>query len=182
MKILHVDSNTHYGDSEASFTIDELRTWVGNVEAGKVANFCAASMSGEATEPSRSYSLTISPSVIVSTGPFITALIGSGVSRYGGFKLLENVYVYDMGAFKKVPGSKEEIFKSKDLSLIDKRKLMRFLQFAASDFEASEELKRNSEKSFTAFLQDAFSINDQLVATLTYALAFCETESGVVTS
>lgn len=126
----------------------------------------------------RSYALSISPSVIVSTGPFISSLINSGVSRYGGFKLLENVSVYTSGAFKRVPASKEEIFKSKSLSLLDKRKLMRFLMFAASDFDKSNELEANTNKPFPVFLQDAFSIDKQLASTLSYALAFCENETG----
>ena len=180
MKVLHVDPNPYYGASEASLTSNELLEWTEDVQSGFRQGCLAASFSGQASESSRSYSLSISPSVIVSTGPFITSLIDSGVSRYGGFKLLENVSMYASGGFKRVPASKEEIFKSKDLSLLDKRKLMKFLMFASSDFESSEELNNNTDKDFSKFLQDAFAIDQQLALTLAYALAFRESASGLL--
>ncbi len=40
------------------------------------------------------------------------------------------------GFVRKVPGSKEEVFKDKSIGLLDKRRLMKFLMFAAGDFES----------------------------------------------
>ena len=178
--MLHVDPNPYYGASEASLMSNELREWTEDVQSGSRQSYLAASFSGQAAQSSRSYSLSISPSVIVSMGPFITSLTDSSVSRYGGFKLLENVSMYASGGFKRVPAIREEIFKSKDLSLLDKRKLMKFLMFAGSDFENSEDLNNNTDKDFSKFLQDAFAIDQQLALTLTYALAFRESESGLL--
>jgi RAB protein geranylgeranyltransferase component A len=42
------------------------------------------------------------------------------------------------GKVKRVPGSKEEIFKDKSISLLDKRRLMKFFMFAVGDFETDK--------------------------------------------
>ena len=39
------------------------------------------------------------------------------------------------GKATRVPGSKEEVFKDKSVSLVDKRRLMRFLMFVAGEYE-----------------------------------------------
>ncbi|KAI0959198.1 hypothetical protein AcW1_004099 [Taiwanofungus camphoratus] len=123
---------------------------------------------------SRQYSLSLCPSIIPSTGPLIDALIASGVSRYGGFKLLERVAIYDRpGLIKAVPGSKEDVFKSKELSLIDKRRLMRFLVFAAGDFEEKKELQGKEHSPFISFLKETFSLDDRATCAIAFALAFC---------
>ena len=42
---------------------------------------------------------------------------------------------------RRVPGSKEEVFKDKSISLVEKRRLMKFLLFAAGEFENDDILK-----------------------------------------
>ncbi|KAI5119632.1 hypothetical protein M0805_007895 [Coniferiporia weirii] len=180
LKVLHVDTNDYYGSDEASLTIKELQKWVGATRKGPNTGTSSASLYGELLQHSRAYSLSLSPSVIVSTGPLISSLIGSGVSRYGGFKLLERICVYSPSGFSSVPGSKEDIFKSKELSLLDKRKLMRFLVFASGDFEKAPEVQERSTMPFTEFLEQVFLLNKQLASALTYALALCNSDSEPV--
>jgi Rab proteins geranylgeranyltransferase component A len=124
----------------------------------------------------------LSPSVIPAIGPLITSLISSGVSRYGGFRLLERVAVYDRsGKVRSVPESKEHIFKNKDISLLDKRRLMRFLTFAASDFEGQVEIIGKEDVPFDEFLGDVFSLNREAVEAITFALTYCSSASGMFT-
>jgi len=68
----------------------------------------------------------------------VDTLVRSGVAKYTGFKLLDAVAMLEDGSIKKVAAAKEEIFNDKTLSLMDKRKLMKFLVFAGSEFEDSE--------------------------------------------
>ena len=77
-----------------------------------------------------------------------------------------------------VPGSKEDIFKNKDISLLEKRRLMRFLMFAVGDYEGSSELSGKENTPFYRFLRDAFTLNDDLAQVITYSLAFCTSSSG----
>lgn len=82
------------------------------------------------------------------------------------------------GVIKPVPGSKEDVFKTKDLSLLDKRRLMRFLLFAAGDFEASKELDGKGNMAFPTFLESEFKLKDEIAEFVVYALAFCSRPSG----
>lgn len=192
-KVAHVDANSYYGGNDASLTLDELVEWADEraftPDIGSSAylstqrrRYTSVSRSSSMPPQSRQYSLSLCPSIIPSTGPLIDALIASGVSRYGGFKLLERVAIYDRpGLIKAVPGSKEDVFKSKELSLIDKRRLMRFLVFAAGDFEEKKELQGKEHSPFISFLKETFSLDDRATCAIAFALAFCISASGTLT-
>lgn len=169
-------------------TVDELVTWA-DERAGDApstsyvsaqrSKYTSISKSGSSPPQSRQYSISLSPTIIPSIGPLIDALIASGVSRYGGFKLLEKVAIYTgPGSVKPVPGSKEDVFKNKELSLLEKRRLMRFLMFAAGDFEGKKELESKEDSPFIEFLRDVFSLDGQTAAAIAYALAFCTSATG----
>lgn len=105
----------------------------------------------------------------------------SGVAKYSGFRLLDCVSVYDSsGRARGVPGSKEDIFKSKDISLIEKRRLMRFLTFAAAgEFDGKKELDGRHETPFLEFLQSVFSLSEETCSAIAYSLAFCMSATGM---
>ncbi|KAJ7229209.1 GDP dissociation inhibitor-domain-containing protein [Mycena pura] len=169
-RVAHIDENAHYGSSQASLTFDELIQWQVAPPRGFSSFFCSG---GNIAQP-RTYSISLSPSLIPSKGPLIEALVASGVAKYGGFRLVERVFVYDpSGTAKPVPGSKEDVFKNKDISLIEKRRLMRFLQFAAGDFENKTELKNHADSPFPEYLKTVFSLNDEMTNAIAYALAYC---------
>lgn len=96
---------------------------------------------------SRQYSISLMPTVIPATGDLISALVGSGVSRYGGYKLLDAVGVYvsnehsSTGILRKVPSNKEDVFKDREMTLIEKRRLMKFLMFAGGEVESAPEMQ-----------------------------------------
>lgn len=130
---------------------------------------------------SRQFGLSLCPTIIPSIGPLIDSLVASGVSRYGGFKLLEQVALYESpGVVKPVPGSKEDIFKDTSLSLLHKRRLMRFLMFAGGEFEDKPELQGNEDTPFPDFLKNKFSLDDAAIQAIAYALSFCVSASGEV--
>jgi RAB protein geranylgeranyltransferase component A len=88
--------------------------------------------------------------LLPSVGPLIDKLIQSDVGKYVTFRILNGVFVANSAAstevdgtveFKAVPASKEAVFKDKTISLLDKRKLMKFLMMAVGDYESSESLK-----------------------------------------
>ncbi|KAJ7446885.1 FAD/NAD(P)-binding domain-containing protein [Mycena galericulata] len=171
LKVAHIDQNPYYGAGEASLSFEELIQW--QISPGP--EYSSFSRSGDTIEQARAYSLSLAPSLIPSNGPLIDALVASGVSRYGGFRMIERVCVYDpSGTVKPVPGSKEDVFKNKEISLVDKRRLMRFLMFAAGeDFEEKKELEGHSDTPFPDFLRSVFSLNEEMTNAITYALAYC---------
>ncbi|GLB33328.1 putative FAD NAD-P-binding domain-containing protein [Lyophyllum shimeji] len=173
-KVAHLDENPYYGGAEASLSLDELAQWADAQASSSSPKYTSISRSLEVPSQTRQYSVCLSPSVIPSIGPIISSLVSSGVAKYGGFRLLEHVGVYHpSGVIKNVPGTKEDIFKSKEIALIDKRRLMRFLMFAVGDFEDKNELKGVDEIPFGDFLKDVFSLKDELHTALVFALAFC---------
>ncbi|KAI1788932.1 FAD/NAD(P)-binding domain-containing protein [Ganoderma leucocontextum] len=184
-KVAHVDNNQYYGGDEASLTLDELAEWAdirsgrrdassSDYLAAQKARYTSISRSETIPPQARQYAVSLAPSIVPSIGPHIEALIASGVSRYGSFKLLEKVAVYDRpGLVQSVPGSKEDVFKSKVLSLIDKRRLMRFLMFAAGEFEGKKELEGKEQTPFVQYLREVFALDEKAVNAIAYALAFC---------
>jgi RAB protein geranylgeranyltransferase component A len=110
----------------------------------------------------------------------ISSLISSGVSRYGGFKLLERIALYNKpGYVNSVPSTKEDIFKDKQISLVEKRRLMRFFTFAAGEFEGEPEINGSEDIPLLDFLKTKFSVTDKVAETIAYALAFCTSTSGL---
>jgi Rab proteins geranylgeranyltransferase component A len=113
----------------------------------------------------------------------ISSLIASGVAKYGGYRLVKRVGVYDgQGSVRLVPSSKEAVFRDHTISLLDKRRLMRFLLFAAGDFEDNPELAGKEDTPFGEWLRTTWSLNDQLVDAISYALSYCTSSSGILFS
>ncbi|KAF9027100.1 FAD/NAD(P)-binding domain-containing protein [Hymenopellis radicata] len=170
LRIAHLDGHPYYGNNEASLSLDEFIDW-----CQKQPN---STVHGESLPQARSYSISLAPSVIPAVGPLISSLVSSGVSRYGGFRLVEKVSLYDANlGVVNVPGSKEDIFKSKSFSLVEKRRLMRFLMFASGSLEEQPELEGMEQAPFGDFLRQKFSLKEEIVVAIVYALAFCYTDS-----
>ncbi|KAG1729069.1 FAD/NAD-P-binding domain-containing protein [Suillus paluster] len=163
-KVAHIDPNPYYGADQASLSLDELAQWEENH---------SATNHGELPPHARQYSVSLAPSVIPSIGPFISSLIASGVSRYGSFKLLGRVVIYDGGVLKDVPQSKDDIFQNKAMSLLEKRRVTRFLMFAAGEFENREELHGQENSPLLDFLQKTFLLSGATARAIAYALGYC---------
>ncbi|KAG1811356.1 FAD/NAD(P)-binding domain-containing protein [Suillus variegatus] len=168
-KVAHIDPNPYYGADQASLSLDELVQWVNH----RKEHDRSVTHYGEVPPHARQYSVSLGPSVIPSIGPFISSLIASGVSRYGSFKLLGRVVIYDGGMLKDVPQSKDDIFQSKAMSLLEKRRVTRFLMFAAGDFENNKELHGQENSPLLDFLHRIFLLSEATARAITYALGYC---------
>ncbi|KAG9016738.1 Rab proteins geranylgeranyltransferase component A [Tulasnella sp. 427] len=131
---------------------------------------------------SRLYAISLLPCLVPASGPIITSLIASGTSKYGEFCLLSSVAICsprddnhpeDGWEPKRVPSSKEDVFKDRSLSLLDKRKLMKFLMFAASDAEDPLELQGQEQSSLLEFLEKKFALPKSLASAIAFATAHC---------
>lgn len=98
---------------------------------------------GSLAQDRRRYALSLFPALMVSRGELVSTLISSDVAKYVGFRLLDGVSVWDAptSSARRVPGSKEDVFRDKSISLPEKRKLMKALLFAGSEFEEDEVFK-----------------------------------------
>ncbi|KAI5998069.1 FAD/NAD(P)-binding domain-containing protein [Pisolithus albus] len=179
-KVAHVDPNAYYGGDEAALTLDELATWAERHSSPNISDqvqqcttYTAEYCSTLNVSHPKQYTISLSPSVIPAIGPFITSIIASGISRYCSFKLLGPVSIYHGGQFKNVPRSKEDVFRDQEIPLIEKRRLMRFLMFAAGDYESSAEFQGKENTAFQEFLRQTFSLSEDISQSVVFALAYC---------
>jgi RAB protein geranylgeranyltransferase component A len=90
----------------------------------------------------RQYALSLFPTVLPARGDLIETLIEEDVGKYVNFRLVDGVAIFQTtrddssnpnGTWKKVPAGKDQIFKDSSLSLLEKRRLMKFIMFASSE-------------------------------------------------
>lgn len=78
---------------------------------------------------SRRFSLDLSPNILYSRGSFIELLISSDVSKYCEFRLVTQILTRNKhGNLEKVPTSRSDVFKTDQLTMIEKRHMMKFIQ------------------------------------------------------
>ena len=101
----------------------------------------------------RSFSLDIFPCITSSQSSLVNLLIQSSAGKYLEFKSLSEVYVYSSdGEFSKVPGRKEDVFKEKKLSLVEKRRVMKVLTIAGQ-LDQNENDRKGMNYRFSSQLQ-----------------------------
>lgn len=107
---------------------------------------------------SSAFSIDVNPRLLLASEDLVEVLITSGVGRYLEFAALENTYVVlpqggeasEKDAVWEVPCSKKDVFQSKLLGMVEKRQLMKFLQFVADYGETHilhEDVSTKNERS-----------------------------------
>ncbi|KAI9243797.1 GDP dissociation inhibitor [Sporodiniella umbellata] len=125
---------------------------------------------------SKLYNIDTTPKLLNSREELVEVLIRSGVGRYLEFKSVDDLYIFDQSIkqLEKVPGSKEDIFTSKSISLIEKRKLMKFLTFAM-EYKDNTEIE---ETIYRTFLEEKFKITGKLLEAIVYAIALIDRDAS----
>lgn len=73
-----------------------------------------------------------------------------------------------------VPSSKEDVFTNKSISLVEKRKLMKFFTFAMDYDETDSLLEGTENMTFVDLLQERFKITGKLGEAIIYAIAMVD--------
>ncbi|XP_013065929.2 rab proteins geranylgeranyltransferase component A 2-like [Biomphalaria glabrata] len=108
---------------------------------------------GDIKDDWRRYCLDISPKILYCCGDLVDLLIQSDVARYCEFRSVSRVLTVLNNLLLQVPCSRADVFSSKAVSLIEKRLMMKFLQFAI-DYESSpQEYQNYLDKPFIEFLK-----------------------------
>ena len=116
----------------------------------------AAATAAKLFQAARSVALDITPVAVYAAGSAVNGLVASGVSEYVDFKSVEGLLYYynhqhpstsssSSTCLQPVPCSKNDVFASRLLSPMDKRRLMKFLQ-TALDFATAEALQQEEEE------------------------------------
>lgn len=134
--------------ANASGTIDASTHQVLPMRSSFQCQLLHESFLDDATEEelmSKSSSMTIdvNPRLLLASEELVETLITSGVGRYLEFAAIERTYVhlpssnvqaqddFESDTVWQVPCSKKDVFQSKLLGMIEKRQLMKFLQYVA---------------------------------------------------
>ncbi|PWY98381.1 FAD/NAD(P)-binding domain-containing protein [Testicularia cyperi] len=199
LSVIHLDENDYYADQWASLTLSELSKWTQT--ASRRSNVCETRLSFPAFESlkqasvlppqlaalDRHYALSLAPTLLPATGRSIDTLIASKVSSYATFRLLEQTVVYNppprsppalqRGSLSRVPASKEDIFKTKSLSLIAKRKLMKLLMAIACDAWEDEFVKNTAvaQQPFVEYLAEVYKLPPDLIDAVAYGVSLSST-------
>ncbi|CAI5714957.1 unnamed protein product [Peronospora destructor] len=159
--------NYNAGDASA---IDVENLWILPMKSSLKCHVLQEGFADEATKEellrqSSSFSIDVSPRLMLSSEQLVETLITSGVGRYLEFAAIERTYVHfqpsasgatqiendlDPDTVWEVPCSKKDVFQSKLLGMVEKRQLMKFLQFVADYGETHilhEDVKTKNERT-----------------------------------
>ncbi|KAK7143882.1 hypothetical protein R3I93_014901 [Phoxinus phoxinus] len=101
----------------------------------------------------RRFNIDLVSKLMYSRGALVDLLIKSNVSRYAEFKNISRILTCRNGKVEQVPCSRADVFASKQLTVVEKRMLMKFLTFCLDFEQHPEEYQDYSEKPFSEFLK-----------------------------
>ncbi|KAJ2177145.1 hypothetical protein EV181_006630, partial [Coemansia sp. RSA 532] len=118
----------------------------------------------------RSYMIELVPKVVFCRGELTEMLISCEIGEYVQFKGVAHSYLAHNGTIERIPESKEDIFASTSLSLIEKRKLMRLMTMVSDNTLYTHILDKYSDTQFTQLLQDKFKLSGMLLDAVLYLI------------
>ncbi|XP_056587662.1 rab proteins geranylgeranyltransferase component A 1 [Triplophysa dalaica] len=101
----------------------------------------------------RRFNIDLVSKLMYSRGALVDLLIKSNVSRYAEFKNIGRILTCRNEKVEQVPCSRADVFASKQLTVVEKRMLMKFLTFCLDFEQHPEEYQDHSEKPFRDFLK-----------------------------
>lgn len=102
---------------------------------------------------SRTFNIDLVSKLLYSQGSLIDLLIKSNVSRYAEFKNVTRILAFREGKVEQVPCSRADVFNSKELTMVEKRMLMKFLTFCLDYEQHSDEYQDFKQCSFSDYLK-----------------------------
>ncbi|KAI4884396.1 hypothetical protein NFI96_011240 [Prochilodus magdalenae] len=101
----------------------------------------------------RRFNIDLVSKLLYSRGLLVDLLIKSNVSRYAEFKNISRIITCRNDKVEQVPCSRADVFGSKQLTMVEKRMLMKFLTFCLDFEQHPEEFQDFSERPFWEFLK-----------------------------
>ncbi|XP_028839582.1 rab proteins geranylgeranyltransferase component A 1 [Denticeps clupeoides] len=124
----------------------------------------------------RRFNIDLVSKLMYSRGALVDLLIKSNVSRYAEFKNVNRILTYRNGKVEQVPCSRADVFSSKQLTMVEKRMLMKFLTFCLDFEQHPEEFQECSEQTFWAFLQTK-KLTENLQHFIIHSIAMVSSET-----
>ncbi|KAF5898403.1 rab proteins geranylgeranyltransferase component A 2-like, partial [Clarias magur] len=118
----------------------------------------------------RRFNIDLVSKLLYSRGLLVDLLIKSNVSRYAEFKNISCILTCHNGIVEQVPCSRADVFGSKQLTVVEKRMLMKFLTFCLDFEQHQEEFQGFSEMPFLEFLKHK-NLTENLQHFILYSIA-----------
>jgi RAB protein geranylgeranyltransferase component A len=112
---------------------------------------------------------------MLSNGPFVKFLLETGVANYVEFKLLDNVFILHDKKLMQVPVNKEDIFLNEQMSLVEKRKLMKLFNIVSNRESISS--SENTRSFYDFVLQ--FGLSSESIMMIMYVYLNSESEEDI---
>lgn len=172
-RILHIDANNYYGDNVANLTIEQIKNWFINSKLNRTGFRCYKNVKLEINDTdfkiiSKDYGIDLSPKILFTKSPMLDLLLKSRVYNYLEFQSLSDFHTFEDDSFGRLVSSKEDIFTSETLTLVDKRKLMKFLKFITS--EDSDSFQISNDMNLKEYLTTAFKLEEKYANELMFTL------------
>ncbi|CAH1777558.1 unnamed protein product [Owenia fusiformis] len=100
----------------------------------------------------RKFNLDLAPKILFSRGAMVELLISSDIAKYCEFKTVTRVLTHMDGNIKMTPCSRADVFANKEISMIEKRMMMKFLTFCMEYEKHPSEYEGHEGKTFAEFL------------------------------
>ncbi|NXP44038.1 RAE2 geranylgeranyltransferase, partial [Heliornis fulica] len=101
----------------------------------------------------RRFNIDLVSKLLYSRGLLIDLLIKSNVSRYAEFKNVTQILAFREGKVEQVPCSRADVFNSRQLTMVEKRMLMKFLTFCLDYEQHPDEYQDHESSTFAQFLR-----------------------------
>lgn len=101
----------------------------------------------------RRFNIDLVSKLLYSQGSLIDLLIKSNVSRYAEFKNVTRILAFREGKVEQVPCSRADVFNSKELTMVEKRMLMKFLTFCLDYEQHPDEYQAFEQCLFSEYLK-----------------------------
>lgn len=101
----------------------------------------------------RRFNIDLVSKLLYSQGSLIDLLIKSNVSRYAEFKNVTRILAFREGKVEQVPCSRADVFNSRDLTMVEKRMLMKFLTFCVDYEQHGGEYQDFTGRPFAEYLE-----------------------------
>lgn len=116
----------------------------------------------------RLFSIDLISKIIFASGEIVQLLIDSGIGRYTEFKGVDAILIFMNNKWNNVPCSKGEIFKSKLISLKDKRYLTKFMKTCLEEDLILNEEERNM--NFIEYLRNKHKLSEDIIQLICYSI------------
>ncbi|XP_033743343.1 rab proteins geranylgeranyltransferase component A 2-like [Pecten maximus] len=101
----------------------------------------------------RKFNLDLAPRLLYCAGNMVELLISSDIAKYCEFRTVSRVLTLLNDKLEKVPCSRADVFSSKDVSMLEKRMLMKLLTFCADYTNHKDQYQDFADKPFKDFLK-----------------------------